>query len=265
MNNASTEAEIRTILTTRTSSEFYPPSAKWIQCKNLTYWPHSNECGPRTLLAATILALHPNPSQHILMPIMHQNLAQITRTWIGGQILQAHLDTDAIDSLLLLSQHQSQYDMSANSAPADLVQWNPISNMNEDVRKMQQHQTSSSNHFASSLNPLAPVFLPVKTTSSFDPGKSGTISTAKDTKHSTTTSNQKDTKGKVRKGLSKRQPIPFPGQNVMTKYLLPKKITTPPISQSMSLPTQENSSTSEEDVLSPAPEPETLQVASNKP
>jgi len=155
--------------------------------------------------------------------------------------------------------------MLANHAPADLVQWNPLSNMNEDVRKTQQHQNSSSNHFASSLNPLAPVFLPVKTTSSFDPGKSETISTVKDTKHSTTTSNQRDTKGKVRKGPSKRQPIPLPGQNVMTKYLLPKKITTPPISQSMSLPTQENSSTSEEDVLSPVPEPETLQVASNKP
>jgi hypothetical protein len=32
----------------------------------------------------------------------------------------------------------------------------------------------------------------------------------------------------------------------------------------MSLPTQENSSTSEQDVLSPVPEPETLQIASNK-
>ncbi len=191
---------------------------------------------------------------------MHQNLAQITRTWIGGQILQAHLDTDTIDSLLLPSRHQAQYDTSTNSAPADLVQWNPLSNMNKDVRTTQQHQTFSSNHVASSLNPLAPVFLPVKTTSSFDPGKSETFPTSKDIKHSTTTSNQRGIKGKVRKGPSKRRPIPLPDQNVITKYLLPRNFATPPISQSMSLPTQDNSSTSEEDVLSPAPEPETLQV-----
>jgi hypothetical protein len=126
------------------------------------------------------------------------------------------------------------------------------------------HQTSSSNPFASRLNPLDPAFLPAETTSSSDPGKPRNFSTTKQTKHSTTTGIQKDTKGNARKGPSKRQPISLPDQNVITKYLLPEKITTPTISQSMSLPTQENSSTSEQDVLSPVPEPETLQIASNK-
>jgi hypothetical protein len=165
----------------------------------------------------------------------------------------------------MLLQHQSQYDMSANSAPADLVQWNQSNNMNEDAKKLQQHQISSSNQITSRLNPLASVYLPVKATSFFPPGKSRTKSTAKDTKHSTSIIIQEDTKGKVRKDPSKRQPVSFPGQKVMTTYLLPRKFTTPHISQPISLPTQGNRSTTEEAVLSTAPKPDILQVTSNKP
>jgi hypothetical protein len=49
LNNMATEVSIRTLLATKTSSEFYPATAQWIQCSNLTYRPHSNECGPRSL------------------------------------------------------------------------------------------------------------------------------------------------------------------------------------------------------------------------
>ena len=59
LTNMATEVSIRTLLATKTSREFYPATAQWIHCRNFTYRPHSNECGPRSLLAATILALHP--------------------------------------------------------------------------------------------------------------------------------------------------------------------------------------------------------------
>lgn len=36
------------------STEFYPTTARWIKCHCTTYQPHSNECGPCTLLALTI-------------------------------------------------------------------------------------------------------------------------------------------------------------------------------------------------------------------
>jgi len=70
LNQASTERELKNLISAKTSSTFYPPSTEWIKCINYTYQPHSNECGPRSLLAATILALHPNPSATILLTAM---------------------------------------------------------------------------------------------------------------------------------------------------------------------------------------------------
>jgi hypothetical protein len=96
LNREGTEDSIRVLLSTKTTTEFYPPTAEWIKCYNFTYRPHSNECGPRALLASTLLAVHPNPSAHTLMPLMHKNLAQIARTWIGGQLLQPEFDEAAI-------------------------------------------------------------------------------------------------------------------------------------------------------------------------
>ena len=60
------------------SKEFYPSNAMWHNCPSYTYLPHSNECGPRTLLALSVFALHPNPSQNMLLPYMNSNITQIT-------------------------------------------------------------------------------------------------------------------------------------------------------------------------------------------
>jgi hypothetical protein len=59
----------------------------WIHCKSVTFQPHSNECGPQTLFALAVMALHHNPSEDILIPFMSPNLAQILRTWVGASLL----------------------------------------------------------------------------------------------------------------------------------------------------------------------------------
>ncbi len=87
LNNPSSEAHIRQILSEQTDDTFYPPSAKWINCRAFTYSPHSNECGPRTLLAISVMLLHPEPAANILLEYMSPNLAQITRTWVAATIL----------------------------------------------------------------------------------------------------------------------------------------------------------------------------------
>jgi hypothetical protein len=46
---------------TFTSPSFHPAQSIWINCPSYTYLPHSNECGPRSLLATSIMALHPTP------------------------------------------------------------------------------------------------------------------------------------------------------------------------------------------------------------
>lgn len=69
-----TEASVKHTLSTGNDA-FYPASTIWINCYNLTYQPHSNECGPRTLLALTIQALHQQPHNTMLLPYLHSNLA----------------------------------------------------------------------------------------------------------------------------------------------------------------------------------------------
>jgi hypothetical protein len=87
LNCPETEQDIRTLLSQDTCPKFYPSYAKWINCKSYTYSPHSNECGPRTLLATVVMLLHPNPHENILLPYMDPNLAQLTRTWVAQTIL----------------------------------------------------------------------------------------------------------------------------------------------------------------------------------
>jgi len=94
MNSSNTSETIRMLFSSHLMSlEFYPPDASWINCITYTYHPHSNECGPRTLLALSFMALHPHPHHHMILPYMHPNLAQISRWWVANTILcdQLHI------------------------------------------------------------------------------------------------------------------------------------------------------------------------------
>ena len=75
-----------------TSPLFHPNNSEWVNVTSFTYHPHANECGPRSLLAAAMMALHPNPSQHMLPPFMHHNLAQTSRWWVAKTIITESLD-----------------------------------------------------------------------------------------------------------------------------------------------------------------------------
>jgi hypothetical protein len=87
LNNSSVEHQIKALITKGTNKQFCPPSADWITSKNLMYTPHSNECGPRMLIALTIMMMHPSPHNGMLIPYMHPNLAQIARTFVATTIL----------------------------------------------------------------------------------------------------------------------------------------------------------------------------------
>jgi len=88
LNQNSTEREIKHNLSAqKTSMEFYPSHSKWIKCTSYTYQPHYNECGLRTLLALTAMGLYPSPHSSMLLPFMHNALAQFLRWWVGSMIL----------------------------------------------------------------------------------------------------------------------------------------------------------------------------------
>ncbi len=120
LNCPSSELLIKGLLS-NTSEEFYPPSALWINCTNYTYRPHSNECGPRTLLALTIMLLHPDPTSSILLPFMHHNIANIARTWVASTLVSGHPLLPEINPQVDYCIGQTS--LSATSVPAHLITW----------------------------------------------------------------------------------------------------------------------------------------------
>ena len=65
-----------------------PPDATWVVCPSITYHPHTNNCGPRVLMLALVMVLHPTPYQNMLMPLMHPNLAKIVRAFMTKTIVE---------------------------------------------------------------------------------------------------------------------------------------------------------------------------------
>jgi hypothetical protein len=78
---------MKDLLQTYAPLEFYPHDAIWLTCRSIMYQPHSNECGPRTLFALTMMALHPQLTRDLLLSFMDSNLAQILRTWVASVII----------------------------------------------------------------------------------------------------------------------------------------------------------------------------------
>jgi hypothetical protein len=137
LNHEETERSIKQLLGSY-NRRFFPIDATWTKCESITYRPHSNECGPRTLMALTIMAIHPNPSSGILLPYMDSNLAQITRTWIASALLTGQV--------AIPSQHlQPATDLSSSrSIPCYLIPWSTVSPTNLS-HSNPPHDANSSN------------------------------------------------------------------------------------------------------------------------
>ncbi len=126
LNCKHTEAIVKQHLSTaNTDSVFHPIGSKWTTCTNYTYTPHSNECGPRTLLALTGMGLHPTPHQNMLLLFMHPNLSQISRTWVAKTIISSNFNPAPFTPLMTEAQETLPYNSQVKpSAPANLIQWN---------------------------------------------------------------------------------------------------------------------------------------------
>jgi len=98
MNSPSTFESVKRLLShSSTLEDFHPTDALWVNVLSYTYFPHSNECGPRTILALAIMALHPSPDEQIILPYMNPNIAQISRWWVAHTITNAHFDISPFD------------------------------------------------------------------------------------------------------------------------------------------------------------------------
>jgi hypothetical protein len=124
MNNSADELHLCTLIQTRTSPEFCPDSALWINCASNFYVKHSNECGPRTLAACHILALHPHPYKEMLLPLMDSNLAQILRTWIASSLIQGTINSNHLQGIISINRYpDNRTTHRALSSPHDIIPW----------------------------------------------------------------------------------------------------------------------------------------------
>jgi hypothetical protein len=51
-----------------------------------------------TLLALHIMAFHPNPHENMLLPVMDQNIAQISRAWIAASLVTGLPNHDSLSN-----------------------------------------------------------------------------------------------------------------------------------------------------------------------
>jgi hypothetical protein len=126
LNNTETEEYVKGMFIQKCmGTAFYPVNTEWIHVNSTTFTPHSNECGPRTLLALTIMGLHPRPHPFILTPIMHPNIAQILRIWIAKTILYDAIDTTPLQSYLTILEDPNPYHSDPNPYHSSFTQSNP--------------------------------------------------------------------------------------------------------------------------------------------
>ena len=84
MNCEWTKEEIKVVFQVQDKDwDFCSPQHMWVVCHNTTYHPHTNECGPGTLIHASLMAIHPAPSLNMLLPMMNPNLAEISRAFVA--------------------------------------------------------------------------------------------------------------------------------------------------------------------------------------
>jgi hypothetical protein len=146
MNNTATENTIRNLIQNKTDTTFCPPDSTWMHCRTTTYHPHSNECGPRTLLALHVLALHPTPYPNMLLPLMHDNIAQIARTWIASSILTGQYDNQIFnDNFSLQSYSDTRHTNRSSSTPFDIISWD-VSSSDSCLPNDQSQSTVTTYH-----------------------------------------------------------------------------------------------------------------------
>ncbi len=60
-------------------------SSNWclMDCQSFTYHPHSNECGPSSILALMVIILHFYSSSGMLILFIHYNITKLCRWWVA--------------------------------------------------------------------------------------------------------------------------------------------------------------------------------------
>ncbi len=136
LNIPRVETALKRLLHTGTSADFYPPNAGWISCTTPNFRPHSNECGPRTMLALAVMVSHPAQHPAILHPYISTNLAQYSRHWMCIVLL-----TGSIPLLPHSAVTQTNKQSYVHSVSATLINWH---NNQTDQQDIDRHQLPSS-------------------------------------------------------------------------------------------------------------------------
>jgi hypothetical protein len=164
MNQRNNEDNIKNLIFNHTDMTFCPPDSQWIHCQSTYVIPHSNECGPRTLLALHIMAFHPSPHQNMLLPLMDSNLSQISRAWIAASFL---IGRPLHESPASTFQHRFYTDTRSSSTmqsnPFNIIPWDDqyIDNNTFSIESGEgiydQLSPLDENFYRTTYNPIPPV------------------------------------------------------------------------------------------------------------
>jgi len=128
LNDDSIEKTIKDLLFVNAHQYFCPPGSRCVPCENTTYRSHSNECGPRTLLALSVMMSHPQPHDKMLAPYMNPNLAQQARAWMGSCLLTGTLQL--LPPVMESVTTRCVIQRSAQSSPCQFISWDiPVTNL----------------------------------------------------------------------------------------------------------------------------------------
>jgi hypothetical protein len=111
------------------------------------------------------MALHQHPSDLILLPAMHPNLAQIARTWVAKSLLINQIDNSALLPLLAPHNLEPSPALTMHSHPYHLVPWSTRGSTALPISHSSRSCTSKdilvvdSKTFPKKLNPQAPALI----------------------------------------------------------------------------------------------------------
>ena len=151
LNSRTIEHELKRLIMKCTNPDLCPANSQWINCSTPIFRPHSNECGPRTMLALAVMVTHPAPHHNMLQPYMSTNLAQHSRHWMSFTLLTG---------IIMLLPPSPTNDMDQPppaivSSPHTLIQWD-IDSASRDLPQQSNHRSTQHSSSPSLGNDKSP-------------------------------------------------------------------------------------------------------------
>jgi hypothetical protein len=97
-------------------------SSNWclMDCQSFTYHPHSNECGPSSILALMVIILHFYSSSGMLILFIHYNITKLCRWWVAKTPIEVTFNPYPTSQLFQKEDEDSSSSLHKKSHPYNI-------------------------------------------------------------------------------------------------------------------------------------------------